>query len=331
MKKQLANLLRVGVVAALSSALINVQAAPVNYTLAGASPSGLWTLLGAGLDGAIKAANPGSVVTYQTSSGGFANAALVNDGKVALGLAHDAELAIAVAGEDPYKAPLTDIRAIGYLYNWAPMQIISSQKFAQKYHLDNISDLVENKAPARITVNRPGNITGRIAMSMLEAVGATEDAIDKQGGTIIRAGSSEQSTMFQNGRVDIFTNGVFVGHSSIRELENSQPIALLDIPDSVIQKVGKQYHIGDFTIPANSYGGQDKPVRTLTLGAVLIVNASMADDEAYALTKAIIDHIDKIKDIHPSMKALTPELLATSTAVEIHPGAERAFKEAGLR
>ena len=49
--------------------------------MCGASPGGLWSLLGAGVDQAMKAAYPGSVVTYQTSGGGFANVGLLSQKK----------------------------------------------------------------------------------------------------------------------------------------------------------------------------------------------------------------------------------------------------------
>ena len=50
-----------------------VSGAGMNLTVCGASPGGLWSLLGAGLDVTLKAAYPVSTVTYQTSSGGYAN------------------------------------------------------------------------------------------------------------------------------------------------------------------------------------------------------------------------------------------------------------------
>lgn len=316
--------------ACLALSAAPVQAAPVNYTLAGASPGGLWTLLGAGLDAAVKAGNPGSTVTYQTSGGGFANALLVQQGRAQLGLIHDAEIAIAVKGAPPFEHPMERLRTIGYMYNWAPMQFIANKAFADKYGISSLDDFAKVKAPVRITVNRAGNITGQIATAMLDAAGASRQAIESWGGSVIPAGSSEQSTLFQNGRIDVFTNGVFVGHSSIRELENTVDIKVLTVPKSVRDTVGQEYGIGPFVIKAGSYKNQDKPVETLTLGAVLVVSSAMPDDEAYRLTKSIIDNIDKIRAVHPSMQALTPQLLATKTAAPIHPGALKAFREAGL-
>lgn len=317
-----------GVCIGISTTALNAN--PVNYTLAGASPGGLWTLLGAGLDTAVKNNIPGSTITYQTTGGGFANAAMVEQGRAQLGLIHDAELTIALEGTEPFREPMNKLRVIGYMYDWAPMQFIANKKFADEHGINSLTDLATQKAPVRITVNRAGNITGRIATAMLNAAGATAETVESWGGAVITAGSSEQSTLFQNGRVNVFTNGVFVGHSSIRELENTVDIKLLTVPESIRQTVGQQFNIREFTIPAGSYKNQDNDVETLTLGAVLVVSADMPEDEAYALTKAIVDNIDTIRKIHPSMGAFTTELLTTETAAPFHDGALKLYREIGL-
>ena len=63
--------------ALIVSAIIVLGGAPAlagsNYVVAGASPGGLWSHLGAGVERAVSAADPESTVTYQTSAGGFAN------------------------------------------------------------------------------------------------------------------------------------------------------------------------------------------------------------------------------------------------------------------
>ena len=67
-----------GVAALLLVASTGAQAQTYNLTLCGASPGGLWSLLGAGIDAAVKKSYPGSTVTYQTSGGGLANVALLD-------------------------------------------------------------------------------------------------------------------------------------------------------------------------------------------------------------------------------------------------------------
>jgi TRAP-type uncharacterized transport system substrate-binding protein len=96
-------------------------AEPVNLTLSGGNPGGLWSLLGAGIDRATKVDDSSSVVTYQATGGGFANIGLLGTNRSDLGLVHDAEAKIALDGGEPFQAPVENMRAIGYMYNWTPM------------------------------------------------------------------------------------------------------------------------------------------------------------------------------------------------------------------
>lgn len=307
-----------------------VSAEQMNVTLAGASPGGLWTLLGAGLEAALKADESGSSVTYQTSGGGFANAMLVSTARTELGLIHDAELKIAVAGGAPFKEPVKNLRTIGYLYDWAPMQFIASNEWAEENGVKSLHDIAAKKVPVTITINRAGNITGEVAAAMLDAAGASQKNIESWGGSVIRAGSKEQADLLTNRRVDVFANGVFVGHSSIRKIENTIDMRLLDVPEDVRKKVAEKFSIANFTIPTGTYENQSEDIQTLALGAVLIVSAEMPETQAYTLTKAMIHNIKAIRSIHPAMKALSTDLMVRKTAAPHHPGALRAYREAGL-
>ncbi|HHX89849.1 MAG TPA: TAXI family TRAP transporter solute-binding subunit [Paracoccus sp.] len=323
---------RLGAAFAVAAALVAapLKAQDLTLTLAGASPGGLWTLLGAGLDSAAKQIAPGSTITYQTTGGGFANAAIVSEGRAEIGLIHDAELAIAVAGGEPFRGPIENLRTIAYLYDWAPMQFIASRNFAERHGITSLADFARTEAPVRITINRAGNITGQVASAMLEAAGADDAAIRSWGGTVITAGSSEQSGLLMNGRVDIFTNGVFVGHSSIREIENAIDMTVLDIPENVRQVVAERFGIGMFTIPAGSYENQDSPVETVALGAVLIASDAMDDETAYTLTRALIENTGTIQGVHPAMAGFNHDLMTRQTMAPLHDGALRAYREAGL-
>lgn len=57
----------------------------------------------------------------------------------------------------------------------------------------------------------------------------------------------------------------------------------------------------------------------------------MDDETAYNLTKAIFENYEQVAGVHPAMKALTPEVMASVDVVPYHPGALKYLKEAGLR
>lgn len=301
-----------------------------NYTLAGASPGGLWTSLGVGVDAAAKAAYPGSTITYQTSGGGIANIALLQQKKVQMGIVHDAELKIAVNGGAPFNKPVSELRMLANMYDWAPMFVIVTKAFADKHGLKTFEDLAAKKPPMRLVLNRRGNIAYSVGEQMLKTIGVSLDDVKKWGGEVILAASGEQTDLMKDRRADVMINSLFVRHGSLLELEQSIDIVHLPLAKKVIDQVAKEAGIKAFVIPAKSYKNQPEPIPTVTLSAGVAVNAAMDDKTAYNLTKALVEHIGKIKEVHKSMQALTPQLMASQTVVPFHPGAARYYKEAGL-
>jgi len=318
------------VLAYLLAAAAPAVAQTYNITLSGASPGGLWSLIGAGVDGAVRAAYPGSVVTYQTSGGGFANIAMLDRGEGQLGIAHAQELKLAVDGEAPFKAPVTSMRAIAYLYNWSPLHSIASKDFADKHGLKTLSDIAEKKVPARIAINKRGNIAGDTAVAMLEAAGITEQELESWGGKLVYAASAEQAELLLNRRIDMLINGLFVRHSSVRQIDEAIDVVLLGISDEVADAVNERMSTETFVIPANSYKNQGEPINTVTVSAALVASEKMDEELAYNITKALFEQIDQLKAVHGSMKAVTPELMVSLKVVPYHPGAVRYLKEAGL-
>ncbi|MCC5987074.1 MAG: TAXI family TRAP transporter solute-binding subunit [Pararhodobacter sp.] len=314
---------------AFSVGAANAQS-EVNLTLSGGNPGGLWSLLGAGIDRAAKEANPSSVVTYQATGGGFANIALLGQGRTDLGLVHDAEVQIALAGEEPFNAPVTNMQAIGYMYNWAPMHFFLRRDIAEQYGITSLADIAESGAAIRIGVNRPGNITANVALGMLEAAGATVEVIEGNGGSIVRAGANDQADLLRDGRIDMVTNGVFVLHSSFRAIDENNEVVVLSIPDDVMEMAGAAFGTTGFVIPGGSYRFQPDDVNTQALGAMLVTHDGADEEAIYRLTNALVEHIDEVRAVHNSMQALDRELFATQSILPYHPGAERALREAGL-
>ncbi|KAA3622653.1 MAG: ABC transporter substrate-binding protein, partial [Proteobacteria bacterium] len=190
---------------------INAPAhAEYSLTLCGASPGGLWSLLGAGVDGALKAAHPGSTVTYQTSGGGFANVMQIEQKKCDLALIHDAEAKAAINGEQPFSQPIDSMKTIAVMYTWAPMQFIVNKSFADEHGIATLEDLAAKKVPARILLNRRGNVASGVGESMLNAAGASVANLEEWGGSVTFAASKEQGEMMRDRRADAMLNSLFV-------------------------------------------------------------------------------------------------------------------------
>lgn len=303
---------------------------PLNLTLSGGSPGGLWSLLGAGMDRAVKAEDPKAVITYQASGGGFANLALLAANRTDLGLVHDAEVKLGLAGAEPFAAPITNLKAIGYMYNWAPMHFFIQQSLADKYGIDSLDDLATTDAKLTFGINRAGNITGDVALFMLEAAGLSRAQLEQKGGSIVRAASKQQGELMQDGRIDVATNGIFVGHSSFRAIDENADVILLSVPEAVIEATNEAFGTAAFTIPAGSYSKQDRDVPSIALGAMVVTTDQMSEAVAERLASNLIDNVDDIRAVHGAMKALTPALMVSQTVLDFHPGAAAAYRRAGL-
>lgn len=320
-----------GTAMAVALAAPSISHAKYDLTLCGASPGGLWSLLGAGIDAAVKAAHPGSTITYQTSGGGFANIGQLKQKKCDLALVHDAEAIAAASGKAPFKAPQKHMRTLAVMYTWAPMQLIVNKDFASKHGIESLEDIATKKVPVRLLLNKRGNVASQVGADMLSAAGASPADIKKWGGQVTFAASKEQGELMRDRRADAMLNSLFVGHGSIKRLAKAIDVTLLPINETTSGKVVSDWKIAPFTVPASAYDWSPRDVSTVTLAAQLFVNEDADSKMVGEITKALVEHADKVAGVHKAMKKLDAKLMASGTAVAYHPAAATVYKGAGLQ
>lgn len=303
---------------------------PYNLTLCGASPGGLWSLVGAGLDATVKAAYPGSTITYQTSSGGPANVLQVKGGKCELGMANDGDLIFATEGKPPFKSPVSGLKAIAVLYNWTPVMWIARRDFLKKYDIHDLSDLAKKKPPVRLAFNRRGLLTSAMTDATLKALGVTTKDIESWGGSIQYQASNEQAQLMSNGRIDMLANTLFENHRSIAEMAQSVDLAMVDVPEKAIAPVVKEFGLKPWTIKAGTHPWQKIDAHTVTTSVILFVDEKMDEKTVYDITKAMIQHPDKMGAVSDAMKRFTPKVMTEQEAAPFAAGAIKAYKESNL-
>ncbi|WP_157019545.1 TAXI family TRAP transporter solute-binding subunit [Mesorhizobium xinjiangense] len=309
--------------------LTPASAQTYNLTLCGASPGGLWSLLGAGIDAAVKKSFPGSTVTYQTSGGGLANVGLLDQKTCDLAIIHDAEAKLALGGKPPFKQPIDSMATIAQIYTWAPMQAIINADYAKEHNVKTLEDIADQKLPIRIALNRRGNVVSSVGESMLNAIDASPDQIKSWGGDVQFAASSEQGDLMRDRRIDMILNSLFVNHSSIRELASSIDVDLLPISEENAQKVIDEWDIKPYTIKNEAYDWTSQDVLTVTVSAQLFVRKDADEQMVHDITKALVDNVEQLQDVHKAMAPLTVELMAGAETVPYHQAAQKIYEGAG--
>ena len=303
---------------------------PYRLTLAGASAGGLWSQLGVGVDQAVSTAFPGSTITYQTSGGGLANLPMVSSGRVPMGIALDAEIDIAMKGEEPFKEPVKGFRMLARLYEAQINYMLVTQEFSEKYGIKSLEDLVQKKPPVRVAINRRGNATGRISAMFFETVGITPQVVEGWGGQVVYAASGEQANLAMDRRIDMIHNGLFIPDRSILQITNSVPMVWLTTTPAVVEKVAKESAGKPYLVKAGAYPWLKHDVLTTAHGAVITVSEKMDDKTAYNLAKAITENVEKISGQSKALSSVDKKVVASGSIVPFHPGAERYYREAGL-
>ncbi|HZA52537.1 MAG TPA: TAXI family TRAP transporter solute-binding subunit [Myxococcaceae bacterium] len=301
-----------------------------NLTLAGASPGGLWSTIGAALDKSLNKAYPGSTVTYQTGSGGIANAKLVQDKKVPMGIAADMELVAAYRGEGPFQGnPQKDLRTLVRVYTPSDrfhfLYVLVNGEVAKRHGIQTMADLKKQAKNIRIAFNRPGNMDGELGMAVFEANGVRTQSFKQ----VVRAASSELTSLMLDRRIEAVSFGIAFNHSRIQELARGIPLVQIDVGGQAAAKVATQFGGQPCTIKAKEHDFLSEDKTSVCIGGVIVVHKDMDEATAYNLTKGILANIEDFKSVHRTFEGTTPRSMAQPAIAPHHPGALRAFKEAG--
>ena len=86
-------------------------------------------------------------------------------------------------------------------------------------------------------------------------------------------------------------------------------------------------------IPRGSYKdvvNNDKDIPTITMANTIVANQKVPADVIYQFTKVLLADVNGVRKVHPAFKDFEPKDAVRLANVPLHPGAEKAYKEAGL-
>jgi uncharacterized protein len=277
---------------------------------------GSWFPLGGAIKNILEKEVPGLSVTIRPGAG-LLNLKGVSSGKADMGWSLVMSAVDAINGREPFKQKLNDVCNIGSFYmNY--LQVTTTNPA-----IKSAKDL---KGKAIVTLPR-GNTTELGARVLLSTEGLTYDDMKK----VNFASLTDGVNMMKDGQAEVMITITSVPNGSLLDLTNSRKVDFLTITDDQFAKMKKQNAgWGRVSIPANSYPNQNEAVKIAGFPAHLILNCSkVSEDLAYKITKALIKRGTELSSIVKTLAKLTPKAMATDIGVPFHPGAVKAYKEAG--
>ncbi len=247
-------------------------------------------------------------------------------------------LGAAQRGEDPYPGQkMEHLRALAgnMSLNTFHFYVAADSPFAKM----TMDEIFRGKKPIRLAISKPGSSDVWVFEKVMEfygycQAGKTADCYktwEAAGTKFFRGSYSEQAGAFKDRNVDGTFTFLALPGASITEASVGRELKLLAFPKPLLEYLGK-FGLGEGTIPAGTYPkavNGNEPVVSATMGTTITVNAKMANDLAYTITKTLNENVDRVRKIHGSLSDYDPAKGYLYLGVALHPGAEKYYREKG--
>ena len=141
----------------------------------------------------------------------------------------------------------------------------------------------------------------------------------------------EQAKSLCNKSIDVLTIISGAPNTIVAEAAASCEISIIPFDEPTMIAITKKY--SEFIkskIEAGIYPGINREVSTVGVKAVLVTNASTSDKLVYRITRTIMENLENLKKVHPSLANIDPiSMVTVGKTIDMHPGAASYYIEKG--
>lgn len=290
-----------------------------DVVIGSSSVGGSYYLYAGGLSTYLTEKNPKVKATARTTRGSVENVRLLDRGTLDFGFANGTVIAQHKAGDGQFKDAKSDkIRGIAVV-DLSPTHFVA-MKNSKIMKLEDLKGV-------RMSIGAAGSGGANTAMIVLDALGIRNDV------KIQNLGFSESANNLRDGNLEAFSGGSALPMPAVVDLSTTHDIRLLSFSDQLMAELQKREPAMEIAIiPPKTYRGIDEPVQTIGNPSTLITHVGMSEEAVYEVTKTMLSEDNK-KYMRSIYKAWDPTAgleLWKRIGVPLHPGAERAYREAGI-
>ena len=256
----------------------------------------------------------------RSSSGSVANLAMLRDGRAEFALvqADLEEAAVDGTGFFEGAGPAPELRIVLSLH-MEYFTVISRARL----NLAGFNDL----RGRRIGIGEEGSGQRASKDDLFAAYGL---ALDDLAG-IVESDLATEVEQLCEGQLDALF--FFVGHPNGLLQDAASRCGVKFVPiegPEAEQLTQRKPFLVNVLIPGGIYSGIDHDTPTLGTRCVLLASASVPEGTVYELVKAVFEHFDTFRRLHPAWADLTRRsIVPKGLAAPLHPGAERYLREKG--
>ena len=320
----------VAAVTLLCGSITTVQAADErSYLMATASTGGTYYPVGVALSTLVKVKlQPKQKIGMSAinSAGSGENIKLLREDEVQFAILQGLYGSYAWQGTGPIKSegPQKNLRSVTML--WQNVEHFTiNKKFVKT---GTVADLVGMKGESMALGKKNSGTLG----SNTVLIGNLGVDVEKDY-SLVYVGYGPSADALQNGQVAGMGTPAGAPVSAVtKAMANmGDDITVLDFTDEQLKQAdGGMALWTRYVIPAETYPGQTKEIKTIAQPNFLSVRADVDEDAVYQITKTMYENLPFLNAIHGATKAMSIEKAIAGLPMPLHPGAAKYYQEVGI-
>jgi len=143
--------------------------------------------------------------------------------------------------------------------------------------------------------------------------------------------ADEHGAALCDNKIDGFAYVVGNPSANLQDVTTTCAAQLVNVTGPAIDKlVAEHPYYASATIPGGTYANNPDDVTTYGVVATLVTSDKASPDVVYQLVKAVFDHFDEFRKLHPAFANLDPaHMIKDGLTAPLHEGAIRYYKEKG--
>ena len=313
---------RFAIVAAVSATLTSAPSvAQERYmVIGGGSTGGVFFIAAAGMGRVIEKNLPNTRITAQVTSGSVENIRLMGQKKIDCALSSADSAYHATRGTGPFpNEKYTNIRYITRGYSSVLQNIVNADS--------PIKSLADLKG------KRVGILIGITASDWFPAIARAYGLEQGKDFRVSVLRVTELVNALRDGNVDMSVNFAGVPTSTVTDLATSRPLRFVPLdPEKADDVLKTDPYFFKGPLAKGSYPGVNEDVPSLHIPILFVCRDDVPEATVYGLTKALMEHTDELRQIHPEAATFGAlDNAGKSMVIPIHPGAARYFSEKNVK
>jgi hypothetical protein len=314
-------------VLALVVAVVPATAQQKDLTWTAGQVGGGWYSQAGGFVELIKSKDPTFNIKVVPGAG-IQNMSKLQQGETEIAWGLPPFIVASYMGQDPYKDKHGDMRLVMNGLGLVHIQFC----VPADYPVKSIREVFERKGPLTIGTTPPGGSDEWVMRKVFEFYKTTYQDVRGRGGKVVLVSYTDLVTQYRDRNMDVLFANLAVPGAAIQEASLGRKMRLLPMEPGLI-KFLEGLGLAKGVVPRGTYKdvvNNDVDIPTITMANTIVANAKTPPDSVYAFTKILVSNVDAVRKVHPAFKDFDPKDAVKLANVPLHPGAERAYKEAGL-